>query len=152
MPLTLTSSAFRDGESIPEEYTADGAGDSPPLAWSDVPEQTRSFVLVMHDPDAPSGDYTHWVVLDIPAAVREFPAGAAPIQRGQEGLNSAGLVGYHPPSPPHGHGPHRYLFELYALDTPHIGPGEGASREAVEAKARDHLLGTATLTCRYQRR
>jgi Raf kinase inhibitor-like YbhB/YbcL family protein len=150
--LTLTSPAFSDGGIIPARYTCDGADESPPLTWSGAPEGTQGFALIVHDLDALRGDFTHWVVFEIPAGVCEFPDGAAPIQTSLEGNNDAGKMGYHGPCPPPGHGPHRYIFELYALDVHHTGLGEAASRQEVEEKIRQHVLARATLTGVYERR
>jgi len=121
------------------------------MEWGGAPDSTQGFALIMHDPDAPDGDFTHWVVFDIRAGVRCFDAGAAPIQVAVEGINDAGNVGYHGPCPPTGHGPHRYVFELYALDVSHLALGEGASREEVETKIEGHILAKAKLTGTYQR-
>jgi Raf kinase inhibitor-like YbhB/YbcL family protein len=150
--LTLRSPAFLDGSTIPARYTCDGENVSPPLTWNGAPDGTRGFALIMHDPDAPRGDYTHWVVFDIPAGVKEFPEGASPIQTALEGNNGAGKVGYHGPCPPSGHGPHRYIFELYALDEFHTGLGEGAPRHHVQSKIQEHVLAQAELTGLYERR
>jgi Raf kinase inhibitor-like YbhB/YbcL family protein len=151
MAFTLRSSAFSEGGSIPSRYTCDGSDDSPPLEWGGMPEDPMSFALIMHDPDAPSGDFTHWVVFDIPPGVDHFPEAAAPIQTALEGSNDFGTVGYRGPCPPPGHGPHRYIFELYALDEYHIGLGEGASRQDVERKIQQHLLARTQLTGVYER-
>ena len=149
--LMLISPAFAAGEAIPSRYTCDGDGLSPPLEWSGLPDGTQGFALIMHDPDAPHGDFTHWVVFDIRAGVRCFDAGAGPIQVALEGSNDAGMVGYHPPCPPPGHGAHRYVFELYALNVSHLGLGEGASRQEVERRIEGHILASAQLTGRYER-
>lgn len=149
--FAITSSAFGEGDTIPTRYTCDGESQSPPLEWSDAPEGTQGFALIMHDPDAPREDFTHWVVFEIPAGVRRFDAGAGPVQVAMEGVNDSGNVGYHGPCPPTGHGPHRYVFQLYALDVHHLGLGEGASRREVETKIEGHVLATAQLTGTYQR-
>src|SRR6266704_1391227 len=121
MALTLRSNAFDDGGGIPVRFTCDGANDSPSLAWEGAPDGTQGFALIVHDPDAPRGDFTHWVVFDIPLGVDRFDEGAAPIQTSLEGANDFGNVGYGGPCPPPGHGPHHYIFELYALDEHHTG-------------------------------
>src|SRR5881227_3622852 len=104
MPLILTSPAFANEAPIPRQYTCDGTDRSPPLQWTEAPPGTQGFALIVHDPDAPRGDFTHWVLFDIPAAVLHFDAGAAPTQTALEGLNGADNVGYHGPCPPPGHG------------------------------------------------
>src|SRR5439155_12041068 len=131
--LTLTSSAFTDGATIPVRYTADGDNGSPPLAWTDPPGGTKSFALVCEDPDAPSGSFVHWLVWDIKADARGLKQGvshtgdASGIHQGENGFGS---IGYGGPSPPPGK-PHRYVFHLYALDDrPALEPG--VAREDLE--------------------
>jgi Raf kinase inhibitor-like YbhB/YbcL family protein len=143
----LTSTAFADGAKIPVKYTGDGENVSPPLAWSFLPEGTRSLALIDHDPDAPSGDFTHWVAWNIdpePGGLNEDTA--APV----EGSNGAGGIGYMGPSPPPGHGPHRYFHELHALDT-RLDLQTGASREQLEDAIDGHVLATAQLVGTYER-
>src|SRR5438874_1751555 len=111
MPATLTalafsSTAFSEGASIPVEYTCDGENRSPELRWNGVPPNTRSFALIMHDPDAPKGDFTHWVLFDIPAGVQAIPAGGQTTRTGITGRNDFGDLGYGGPCPPPGHGRH----------------------------------------------
>jgi Raf kinase inhibitor-like YbhB/YbcL family protein len=143
----LTSTAFADGAEIPSKYTADGKNISPPLAWSFLPEGTRSLALIVHDPDAPSGDFTHWLGWDIepePPGLDE--ASPAPT----EGVNGRGEPGYMGPAPPAGHGPHRYFHELLALDSV-LGLEAGASREELEAALGGHVLAKAELIGTYER-
>src|SRR6266542_1822724 len=116
MALTLTSPAFSHEEVIPRKHTCDGADQSPLLAWTEPPSGTQSFALIAHDPDAPNGDFTHWVLFDIPTEATEIPQGAAPAELGVPGLNDFGNEGYGGPCPPPGHGRHRYYFTLSALD------------------------------------
>jgi Raf kinase inhibitor-like YbhB/YbcL family protein len=152
MALALISSAFANGGSIPPQYTCDGANRSPLLRWSGVPAGTRSFVLTVHDPDAPNGDFTHWVLFDIPASAREIHEGAAVAAAGMPGTNDFGKLGYGGPCPPPGRGRHRYLFTLYALNRPHLGLHRGARRAAVEAALHGHVLGQAQLMGVYERK
>jgi Raf kinase inhibitor-like YbhB/YbcL family protein len=143
----LTSTAFADGAKIPVEYTGDGQNISPPLAWSFLPESTRSLALIVHDPDAPSGDFTHWVAWNIdpePGGLNEDAP--APV----EGRNGAGGIGYMGPSPPPGNGPHRYFHELHALDT-QLDLQADASREQLEDALDGHVLATARLVGTYER-
>jgi Raf kinase inhibitor-like YbhB/YbcL family protein len=152
MAFTLTSPAFSHGEAIPRQYTCDGEDRSPSLRWTGAPEGTRSFALIMHDPDAPRGDFTHWVLFDIPAGVREIHEGAAPTAVGIPGTNDFGKEGYSGPCPPPGHGRHRYLFTLYALGIEHTGRRRGARRAEVEGAIRGHVRGQAVLMGTYERR
>jgi Raf kinase inhibitor-like YbhB/YbcL family protein len=143
----LTSTAFADGAAIPPKYTGDGADTSPPLAWSFLPDGTRSLALIVHDPDAPSGDFTHWVAWNIdpgPGGLDEGSAAAV------EGTNGRGDTGYMGPSPPPGHGLHRYFHELYALDA-ELDLESGASREQLQSALDGHVIGEATLVGTYGR-
>jgi Raf kinase inhibitor-like YbhB/YbcL family protein len=144
----LTSTAFDEGQPIPEEYTCDGGDDSPPLAWESLPDGTRTLALILHDPDAPSGDFTHWVAWNIDPGPGALGAGRpAP----GEGANGFGNRGYGGPCPPSGHGSHRYVFELFALDT-ELGLEPGASREQLEDAIEGHVLGGAELMGTYERK
>ena len=147
MAFTLTSSAFQEGETIPRQFTCDGDGLAPPLAWLDAPGGTRSFALIMDDPDAPHGTFTHWVLYDIPAATTELADRAV----GRALRNDFGRPGYGGPCPPVGHGPHGYLFTLYALDVPSLTL-KGRTRRAIEQALQAHALDPAQLTGRYERK
>jgi Raf kinase inhibitor-like YbhB/YbcL family protein len=146
MTFTLRSSAFGDGDTIPRQFTCDGKDLAPPLAWSHAPQGTRSFALVMDDPDAPHGTFTHWLLYDIPATTAELREGVV----GKALQNSFGRASYGGPCPPPGHGPHRYVFTLYAVDVPALDL-RGRTREALERSLRTHTLATARLTGRYER-
>jgi Raf kinase inhibitor-like YbhB/YbcL family protein len=152
MTFALRSSAFADGATIPVRFTCDGENVSPPIDWSGMPEATGSLVLIVDDPDAPSGTFTHWVLYDIPATTKQLPEGERPGGTGRSGVNGFGKKGYGGPCPPRGNAPHRYNFTLSALDVSTLGLGEGADRRAVESRMRDHLLGTARWMGRYGRK
>jgi Raf kinase inhibitor-like YbhB/YbcL family protein len=145
--LELTSSAFDDGEPIPEKHTADGAGSSPPLRWEFVPEGTRTLALIVHDPDAPSGDFIHWLAWNIDPESGGLDEGVPAPAEGTHGFGGPGWAG---PSPPEGHGPHRYFFELYALDT-ELDLEAGAAREQLEDAMEGHVLARAQLMGTYER-
>jgi hypothetical protein len=147
--FTLTSPAFTHGARVPARHTCEGDDLSPPLQWSQVPEETRSFALIVDDPDAPSGTFTHWVRFDIPADARELPEGDANL--GIEGHNDFHQTGYGGPCPPPKHGDHRYQFRLLALDAPSLDLARGAARADVEASLEGHVLAEAVLVGRYQR-
>ena len=150
--MQLTSSSFSDNDKIPSRYTCDGAGVSPSLAWSGAPAATRSFALILHDPDAPI-DFTHWLAYDIPPAVHELGEGAsnhgAMPGGAAEGVNGFQRMGYGGPCPPVGK-PHRYVFLLYALDTT-LGLPAGATRSQLESAMRSHIVATGRLTGKYRR-
>jgi Raf kinase inhibitor-like YbhB/YbcL family protein len=115
MAFELTSPAFAPGQPIPAKYTCDGQDISPPLQWHDAPQGTQSFALIMDDPDAPAGDWVHWLLFNLPADLRQLPENAALPHGSQEGKNSWGRCEYGGPCPPRG--THRYFFKLYALNT-----------------------------------
>lgn len=145
----LSSTAFEDGQQLSAEFSCDGEDRSPPLSWSDPPEGTRSFALVVDDPDAPSGTFRHWGAWNIPGDARELASGAKPAA---EAVNDFGRTGYGGACPPEGHGPHRYRFKLFALDTDGLDLPSGAKVTEVEKAAAQHLLGQAELTGTYERR
>jgi Raf kinase inhibitor-like YbhB/YbcL family protein len=145
--MALTSTAFGDGEAIPRRHTCEGDDLAPPLAWSGRPPETQSFALVVDDPDAPAGTFSHWLAWGFDPATSELPEGeAAPT----EGRNDFGSNGYRGPCPPPGHGPHRYIFRLHALDA-ELGVGPGADKAQVEQALTDHVLATAELRGTYER-
>src|SRR5438094_9131345 len=118
MTLTLRSPAFNDGERIPDRHARNHGNVSPPLQWSGEPDGTRSFVLVVEDPDAPRGLFRHWAAFDISPDRHRLDEGAG--GRGDalsQGANDFGDTGYDGPQPPQGHGPHHYHFRIAALDT-----------------------------------
>jgi Raf kinase inhibitor-like YbhB/YbcL family protein len=144
--FALTSEAFTNGQPIPAQFTCDGAGQPPPLAWGEPPEGTRSFTLVVDDPDAPSGLFHHWGAYNIPASARSIP-GSAP-----QAVNDFGKPGYGDPCPPKGHGPHHYHFKLFALDVDRLDLPGNAKIAQVESEAEKHLVGRAELTGTYERK
>jgi Raf kinase inhibitor-like YbhB/YbcL family protein len=144
----LTSAAFAHGELIPRRHTCDGEDVSPALEWSEPPEGTRSLALVVDDPDAPGGTFTHWLASGVPPDARSLAEGeSAPV----EGRNDFGELGCRGPCPPSGHGPHRYSFRLYALDAePDLVAGAG--KRDVERALEGHVLAVAELVGSYERR
>src|SRR5438270_4345394 len=147
--LSLTSDAFQDGQPIPTQYTCDGANQSPALSWGEPPAGTKSFALVVDDPDAPSGTFRHWGVFDIPASARSIGGG----QRvGTEVANDFGKPGYGGPCPPKGHGPHHYHFKLFALDAEKLNVPANAKVADVENAARRHAIAEGELVGTYERK
>jgi Raf kinase inhibitor-like YbhB/YbcL family protein len=149
MGFTLICPAFRRGL-ISATHTCDGKDISPELHWSHVPPETRSFVLIMDDPDAPNGTFTHWILFDIPGSREGLSEGEESI--GIPGRNDFQHVGYKGPCPPPRRGEHRYFFKLYALDIDSLDLLRGASREEVERAMRDHILDRTEFMGRYARR
>lgn len=147
--LDLTSDAFQNGQPIPVPFTCDGADQTPTLHWSDPPSGTKSFALVIDDPDAPSGTFRHWGVFDIPASARSIGGGA---KAGSEVENDFGKPGYGGPCPPKGHGPHHYHFKLFALDIEKLGVPSNAKVADVEQAARQHAIAQGELIGTYERK
>lgn len=152
MALQVFSSAFADGGSIPDLYTCQGADVSPSLEWSGEPAGTRSFALIMDDPDAPVGTWDHWLLFDIGPQAHNLAQGHKPGSPGICGKNSWGKAAYGGPCPPKGHGPHRYFFRLYALDTQTLGLPAGAGRDQLQKAMKGHVLGEAQTMGRYERK
>lgn len=154
MTLVLTSTAFADGEPIPELYSCDGADISPPLAWTGAPVGVCSFALLCDDPDAPGGTWTHWAIFDIAAAatsLREaFPKGAR-VDNIRQAVTDFRRPGYGGPCPPRGHGTHHYRFRLLALDVESLGLPDHSGFAEVAAAAEGHILAVTTLTGTYSR-
>ncbi len=150
MTFTLNIPGFANGGPIPAKFTCEGANVSPELRWSDAPANTRSYALIMDDPDAPAGTFTHWVLFDVPAERSSLAEGAGTV--GVAGKNDFGRAGYGGPCPPRGHGPHRYTFTLYALDIASLKLKAGAGRREMEAALRSHILAQAKYLGRYERK
>lgn len=156
MAMTLRSTSFEDGGDIPRANTCEGDDTSPPLAWSGAPAGTKSFALIVDDPDAPDPKapkmtYVHWVLHDIPAGADGLPAAATSgtLPPGtREGLNDWKRAGYGGPCPPVGR--HRYFFKLYALDAP-LGDLKPPTKATLEAAMRGHVLGQAQLMGTYEK-
>jgi Raf kinase inhibitor-like YbhB/YbcL family protein len=148
--ITVGSSSFNNGDRIPQKFSCDGGGSSPDVQLPTPPPGTRSFLLVMDDPDA-SG-FVHWLLYNIPPATRDIPEGASPraLPTGaSEGANSLGNTGYFGPCPPPPN-PHHYVFRVYALDTDLSLPA-GATKNQLAAAARGHILAEGTMTALYTR-
>lgn len=153
--LTLTSSAFEDGGKLPAKYTCEGEGVSPPLAWSELPEGTRSLALVLDDPDAPDPKapkmvWVHWVVYNLPPTTRALSENAAKTglpAAAAQGVNDYKQRAYGPPCPPVGR--HRYVHKLYALDI--TLPAQSFTKAELEAAIQGHVLAKAELVGTYQK-
>ncbi len=145
--LEVTSPLFTDGAELPRRATVDGAGEPVPIAWTAEPPDTRSFVLVVEDPDAPLAEpFVHWLVYDIPRTTHAVTDGAPLV----EGKSSRMQVGFTPAAPPPGHGVHHYHFQVFALDAP-LGLAMGAGRTEVLEAMEGHVLAWGDLVGTYQR-
>ncbi|MDB6095293.1 MAG: hypothetical protein JWM32_2855 [Verrucomicrobia bacterium] len=121
------------------------------MAWHEAPKGTQSFALIMHDPDTSKGDVTHWLLWDIGASEQSLAEDSAKRPTGANGANEHGKIAYLPPTPPRGDPPHRYIFELFALDVSKLGLKRGAKRDELEAAIEPHVLETARLVGRFGR-
>jgi len=151
--MTLTSSAFTDGGELPVAYTCEGEDVSPPLVWSGAPAGTKSFALVVHDPDAPDPakpkrTWVHWVIVDMPASTTELAQGAAVPTGARAGKNDWGKAMWGGACPPIGR--HRYFFTIYALDTllPQL---QAPTRDELLAAMQGHVLARGEIVGTYEK-
>lgn len=153
MTLSISSNTFKDGGQIPSKYTCDGQDISPQLSWSEPPTGTKAFALIVDDPDAPSGVFTHWVLFNLPADTRQLAEGVPGLPQlpngALQGKNDFGKVGYGGPCPPRGPA-HRYRFALYALDKP-VDLKAGAAKKQVLDAMKGRILDQGQLTGLYKR-
>ncbi len=152
MTFNLQSTAFEDGAFIPARHACEGADLSPALTWRGAPAGVQSYVLIVDDPDAPRGVWTHWTLFNVPGTATALAEGWRVGSVGVSGRNDAGKPGYHGPCPPRGHGVHRYFFRLYALSTASLPLSEGAARADIERALAGHVLGQAQVMGRYERK
>lgn len=143
--MEISSPEFENNQLIPSKFTGDGQDINPPLIIKNIPDGTKSLVLIVDDPDAPMGTWVHWLVFDIPVTSR-IEENSVP---GKQGITSSGREEYHGPCPPSG--THRYFFKLYALDRL-LNLKEGIGRKELEKAMQGHILGKAELVGRYKRR
>ncbi len=151
--LSLSSTAFKEGDQLPVKYTCDGQNISPLLEWGEPPQGTQTFALIVDDPDAPRGVFTHWVLFNLPANIRQLPEGIPAqfqLENGAlQGKNDFGKIGYGGPCPPPGPA-HQYRFTLYALDKP-LDLKSSASKKQVLDAMEGNVLAQGQLTGTYQR-
>ena len=152
-PLKLASAAVEAGGTIPRQFTCEGSDISPALTWTEPPAGTRSFALIVDDPDAPAGVWVHWVIYDLPPSARQLPENIpeqAEFDSGaRHGRNDFRRLGYGGPCPPPGPA-HRYFFKLYALNAT-LGLKPGATKADLENAMKGHILAEAELMARYGR-
>lgn len=155
-PIPVSSPAFQDGQPIPTVYSVDGQDISPPLSWAPI-ERAQTFVLVVEDPDAPTPEpFVHWLMYNIPSSVRQLPENVPKeplvpeIGNAAQGKNSTFKVGWTGMAPPKGDTPHRYIFQLFALDT-RLNLEPGAGRTALFKAAAGRVLARGRLTGTYHR-
>jgi len=147
MTIQITSTAFKEGDKIPRIYSCDDQNVSPPLSWTGVPTNTVSLVLIMDDPDAPSGTWVHWVLYNLQPGLTGLDQGKT--GGGIDGKNDFGRLGYGGPCPPRG-STHRYYIKLYALDKL-LDLKAGATKAQVESTMHGHILAQGQLMGKYSR-
>lgn len=150
--MYLTSSAFKNNDYIPEKYSYSNNNFSPPLNWDSYPKNTKSFALICNDPDAPSGNWVHWLIYNIPNNYNSLPENI-PYEKNlnfgaKQGLNDFNSIGYGGPSPPSGI--HRYFFEIFALDSLLNLPVGLKINELLEA-IKGHIIDKAQLIGKYKK-
>ncbi len=153
MTLIVASSAFPNGQRIPQRYSKNGGNISPPLEWQDAPRNTRSFAVIVEDPDAPKGTFRHWAVYNVPPAYQGLGEDHGSTQPGaplEMAMNDFGNRGYDGPQPPRGHGTHHYHFRLLALDVPELSLPAGASVRDVLEAAQPHVIAQAETVGTFQ--
>lgn len=153
MALSVESPAFPNGQRIPNRYSKDGGNVSPPLQWSDAPRSTRSFALIVEDPDAPRGTFRHWAVYNVPPAYQGLDENTGSAKSGtalEMAVNDFGNRNYDGPQPPHGHGTHHYHFRLLALDVPELSlPARASVKDLLDA-AQPHVIAEAQTIGTFQ--
>lgn len=147
-PLTVSSTAFDDGGSVPARFTCDGADEVPPLSWSEVPDGAEQIVVTMSDPDAPGGSFVHWLAV-LPADTGGIAAGSVS-EAAVQGSNGFGTTGYRGPCPPEGDEPHRYVLRVHAVGSS-LDLEPGFSSGDLEAALEGEILATGRLTVTYGR-
>lgn len=154
MGIKITSSAFKEGENIPSRFTCDGANISPQLHWNSSSAEVKSYAIIVEDPDAPGGNFIHWIIYNIPASVKELHEDITPSRNIPDevmlGTNSFGRIGYGGPCPPAGKA-HRYYFRLYALDTILHHLESGATEQQLLKAMESHVFGESSLMGKYKR-
>ena len=150
MAFKLKVEGFVKEGNIPVQFTCDGKNAPPAVQWEGEPPETKSFALIVDDPDAPGGSWSHWLVWDIPVSKHTLEPGS---EDGAVkcGTNDFGNRDYGGPCPPRGHGAHRYFFRVFALNTPALGLPEGARRPALEKALQKCAIAETSYMGRYQR-
>jgi len=151
MTFCIKVEGFPAGGTIPRDLTCDGANRAPSLTWSGQPAGTRSFALIVDDPDAPAGTWNHWLIWNIPGGESGLKEGAPLDSQIRSGTNDFGKLRYGGPCPPRGHGPHRYFFRLFATDVEDLGLSAGARRAELDRALASHILDAAEYMGRYER-
>lgn len=151
--IKVSSTAFKNGGFLPVQYTCDGNNISPPLNFSSIPEDTQSLALILEDPDAPGGTFTHWIIYNLPGnttnLTENIPTDDTLENGAEQGVNDFGQIGYGSPCPPPGL-PHRYIFKLYALNVK-LDLSLGATKKQLLGVMKGHILQEGKLIGHYKR-
>jgi hypothetical protein len=154
MEIKLHSSAFKEGNFIPAKFSCEGDNISPQLHWNNAPKEVKSFAIIVDDPDAPGGDFVHWVIYNIPGNLNELHENVTPSRNIPDevmlGTNGFGKISYGGPCPPPGK-PHRYFFKIYALNTVLHHLESGATKQELLSAMKSHIIGEGQLMGKYQR-
>jgi Raf kinase inhibitor-like YbhB/YbcL family protein len=145
--MKITTTVFQEGGNIPSKFTCDGADANPPLRFEGVPAEAKSLALIVDDPDAPGGLFTHWLVWNIDPKTTAVEENGAP-SNSLQGKNDFGKSGYGGPCPPSG--THRYFFKIFALDR-QLDLAAGSKRAQLDAQMRGHIIAQGELMGRYSR-
>ncbi|HWR82074.1 MAG TPA: YbhB/YbcL family Raf kinase inhibitor-like protein [Candidatus Deferrimicrobium sp.] len=152
MSITITSAAFKEGDLIPKRHTCDGSDVSPPLTFTGVPNGARSLALICDDPDAPVGNWVHWMLFNLPpdtiGLAEAVPRDSTLPNRARHGVNDFGKFGYGGPCPPSG--THRYYFKVYALDS-NLNLTGRVTKASLLSAMKGHILAEGQLMGRYRR-
>ncbi|MBC7194688.1 MAG: YbhB/YbcL family Raf kinase inhibitor-like protein [Caldisericia bacterium] len=150
--ITLKSSILKENELIPEKYSCDGEDISPPLEWENIPQGTKSFCIIMEDPDAPGGIFTHWIIFNIPSNYMSLPENFPKIGEFENGIkqgkNDFNKIGYNGPCPPK-NSTHHYRFKIFSLDTI-LNLNSGIKVNELMKAIENHILGIGELICIYK--
>jgi hypothetical protein len=150
--MNITSTSFKPSDYIPKEHTCDGINISPELTWLNCPINTKTFAIICDDPDAPAGDWVHWIIYNIPKNINNLPPHLnrdIKSKYGDQGINDFKKIGYDGPCPPNG--THRYFFKIYALDTT-IPFDKNMTKSKLLKNMEGHIIATASLMGKYSRK
>ena len=154
MEIKIKSSAFKEGGSIPSKYSCEDENVSPQLHWNEVSKEIKSYAIILDDPDAPDGNFVHWVIFNIPGTMKELHENVTPSRNIPDevmlGTNSFGRIGYGGPCPPPGK-PHHYYFRIFALDTILHHVESGSTKLQLINAMEGHILATGELMGKYKR-
>ncbi len=152
MEIKIESHSFKNGETIPPKYTCEGENISPHLTWKCKAEGIKTYMVIVEDPDAPNGNFTHWIVYNIPSRINILMENSTPTKNVPDevlmGTNDLGRIGYSGPCPPSG--VHRYYFRIYGLDTA-VHHDSGATKKEVLNKMEGHIIARGELMGKYQK-